>query len=63
MIEAKSGRTMMALAWRAGLSARFGLDLQRDISRVPPAALLYARDGLEFPLTIAEMKAQLAIFE
>ncbi|MPY71243.1 MAG: DUF2336 domain-containing protein [Alphaproteobacteria bacterium] len=63
MIMAKSGRTMMALAWRAGLSARFGLDLQRDISRVPPAALLYARDGLEFPLTIAEMKAQLAIFE
>ena len=63
MVRAASGRTMMALAWRAGLSARFGLDLQRDLARIPPPALLYARDGLEFPLTIAEMKAQLALFE
>jgi hypothetical protein len=63
MVEAKSARTMMALAWRANLSARFGLDMQRDLARIPHNALLNARDGLEFPMTIAEMKEQLAIFD
>lgn len=63
MVRAMSARTIMALAWRAGLSARFGLDLQRDLARIPPPGLLYARDGVEFPLTVTEMKAQLALFE
>jgi hypothetical protein len=54
---------MMALAWKAGLSARFAMDLERILARVPPRAIVNARDGLDFPFTSAEMTQHLALFD
>lgn len=62
MAAVKNGKTMMSLAWKAGLSARFGMDLQRSLARIPPRAITYARDGLDFPFTPAEMNGHLALF-
>ena len=63
MVAVKNGKTMMALAWKAGLSARFAMDLQRSLAHIPPPAIINARDGLDFPFTPAEMTQHLALFE
>ena len=63
MVAIRNGKTMMALAWKAGLSARFAMDLERTLARVPPRAIVNARDGLDFPFTSAEMTKHLALFE
>ena len=63
MVAIRNGKTMMALAWKAGLSARFAMDLERTLARVPPRAIVNARDGLDFPFTPGEMTRHLALFE
>jgi uncharacterized protein (DUF2336 family) len=63
MVTVKNGRTMMALAWKAGLSARFGMELQRTLAHIAPPFIVNARDGLDFPFTPAEMNEQLALFD
>jgi len=63
MVVVRNGKTMMALAWKAGMSARFAMDLQRTLARIPPPSLVNARDGLDFPFTPAEMTKHLALFE
>lgn len=63
MVKSRSGRTMMALSWKAGHSARFGLDLQRSLARIPPPKILNARGGFDYPMDETEMKEQLSIFK
>jgi uncharacterized protein (DUF2336 family) len=63
MVAVRNGKTLMALAWKAGLSARFAMDLERTLARVPPRAIVNARDGLDFPFTPAEMTQHLALFD
>jgi uncharacterized protein (DUF2336 family) len=62
VFEAKSAKAITALAWRAGLSMRLALQLQRDIARIEPRALLNARNGFEYPLTQEEMDWHLEFF-
>jgi len=62
MIAARSPRTMVALAWKAGLGARCALDLQRQLARIPPGKLIHARNGTDFALNPAEMNEQIAMF-
>ncbi len=62
MADAGSARTMVALSWKAGLSARFALDLQRSLARIPHTKVINARNGLDYALTPAEMTEQLALF-
>lgn len=62
IFEAKSAKAVTALAWRAGLSMRLALQLQRDIARIEPRQLLNARDGFEYPLTQDEMDWHLDFF-
>jgi uncharacterized protein (DUF2336 family) len=62
IFEAKSAKAVTALAWRAGLSMRLALQLQRDIARIEPRQLLNARDGFEYPLTQEEMDWHLEFF-
>lgn len=61
IVAAKSPRTMMALAWRAKLGARFAMELQKRLAHIPPHEVLNARDGLDYPLTVQEMKGALAM--
>lgn len=63
MVDVESPRTMVALAWKAGLTARFAMDLQRQLARIPYRKVINARDGVDFALSRNEMTEQLALFD
>ena len=62
IVTAKSPRSMTALAWKAGFTARFAMELQKRLSRIPPPSILNARDGIDFALTKGQMVQQLSMF-
>lgn len=64
MLTAQSPKAIMALTWRAGLSPRFGLQIQRSkLGKIGPRQLLYPKDGGDhFPQSDAEMQWQLEFF-
>ena len=63
MVNIESARTVVALAWKAGLTARFAMDLQRQLARIPHQKVINARNGLDFALGPKEMTKQLALFD
>jgi uncharacterized protein (DUF2336 family) len=63
IITGQSARGTTALAWKAGLSMRIAIDLQKHLARVPAAQLLYAREGVHFPMSPADMEWQLEFFD
>lgn len=52
-------RPIVALCWKAGLSMRLALRLQKEIGRVPARELLYPRDGVDYPLPTEDIQWQL----
>lgn len=62
MVFSGSARTITALCWKAGLTMRFALDVQRRIGRIPPKSLLYAREGMDYPFSPQDMTDQLGLF-
>ena len=63
MVRVKSVKTIVALAWKAKFSARFAMDLQRDLAFIAPNKIMNARDGIDFPMHTDDMEYQLSIFE
>jgi uncharacterized protein (DUF2336 family) len=63
MVNVQNARTMMALAWKAGLTARFAMDLQRQLAGIVPHKVMNARDGVDYPMSTSEMEEQLALFD
>lgn len=63
MVETRSAKAVTALVWRAGLTMRYALDLQRELAKIPHAELLYPRNGSDFPLTKEEMDWQIGFFQ
>ncbi len=59
IFDLKTGKPIVALTWRAKLSMRFALRLQKEIGHVQPKDLVYPRDGTDYPLTHDEMVWQL----
>ena len=64
MLSSGSPKAIMALTWRANLTPRFGLQIQRSkIGKISPRQLLYPKGTDEhFPQTEAEMNWQLEFF-
>jgi uncharacterized protein (DUF2336 family) len=63
MVDVESARTVVALAWKAGLTARFAMDLQRQLAHIPHQKVINARNGLDFALGPKEMTEQLSLFD
>ncbi len=63
MVKVQNARTMMALSWKAGFTARFAMDLQRQLAGIPPHKIMNARDGVDYPMRTDEMEEQLALFD
>ena len=63
MVKVKSVKTIVSLAWKAGFSARFAVDLQRDLAFIPPKQIINARDRIDFPMRTDDVESQLLIFE
>jgi hypothetical protein len=62
IVASKSPKAVTALAWKAKFPMRFALDAQRRLAGIGPGSLLYARDGVDYPLTPTEMNWHLGLF-
>ncbi len=59
IFEMNKAKPIVALAWRADLSMRTALQLQKELGQVPPTELLYPRGGVGYPLTDDDLEWQL----
>ncbi len=59
IIDLKAPKAIISLAWKAKLSMRMALQLQKDLVKVPHKDLIYPKDGTEYPFDAAEMEWQL----
>ena len=62
LLASKNGRAVAALAWRAGLSMRTALAMQTDLAYIPPDRYLSARNGVDYPLSPAELEREASFF-
>ena len=63
MVQVKSARTIVALSWKGGFTARFALDLQTQLANIQPINIINARDGVDYALSISEIEEQLSLFD
>lgn len=63
ILESGSAQAVTALVWHAGLSMRVAFKLQGQIMRLSGGALLYPRNGTDFPLSEQEMRWQLQFWK
>ncbi|HYM33247.1 MAG TPA: DUF2336 domain-containing protein, partial [Candidatus Cybelea sp.] len=62
IIDAQSPKGMTALVWKAGLSMRTAMRLQLRLAMIAPKAVMNARDGVDFPISEADMEWQIGYF-
>lgn len=62
VLESRSGKAITALSWKAGLSMRTALTIQREIGQVPSGDICLARNGVDFPMDEEEMNWHLQFF-
>ena len=59
MLTVARPETVTVLAWKADFSMRTAMQLQLRIARVRPQGMLNARNGIDYPMTEAELKKEL----
>jgi len=59
IFEVKAPKSIVALCWRAGLSMRLALHVQKELGHIQPKDLIYPRDGTDYPLSKEQMQWQL----
>lgn len=59
VMEARSAKPIVALCWKAGVSMRTALTLQRDLAQISGKGLLYPKDGTDYPMNTGEIEWQL----
>jgi uncharacterized protein (DUF2336 family) len=62
MMHAGAARPIIALCWKAGMPMRLAVTLQRDVAKLAPKDMTYARGGTDYPLTEDEIRWQLEFF-
>jgi uncharacterized protein (DUF2336 family) len=55
----RAPKPIVALCWKAGLSMRMALQLQKEMGQVQPRDLVYPKDGSDYPLSEEELRWQL----
>lgn len=63
IVAAQSARAMCALAWKAGLSAAFALELQLRLASVPADGAIAPEPGDGYAIDEEEMQWQLGMFD
>jgi len=61
-VNMQHAKALMSFIWRGGLSAKFGLEVQKRMAKMAGQKILYPRNGDDFPLTEREMLWQLELF-
>jgi uncharacterized protein (DUF2336 family) len=59
VFDMQSPKPIVALCWKASLSMRMALQLQKEIGRVDPKQLLYPKGGTDYPLSEKDLNWQL----
>jgi hypothetical protein len=59
IIDMQAPKALIALSWKAGLSARFALQLQKTVGRIQPKEMIYPKDGSDYALSKEEIDWQL----
>jgi uncharacterized protein (DUF2336 family) len=62
IVASKSPKALTALAWKGKFTMRFAVELQTRLAGIGPTSLIYARDGIDYPLTPHEMNWHLHMF-
>lgn len=62
VIAARSAKGITALAWKSGLTARFGVKLQMRLAHIAANEVLNAKNGVDYPLAPDEMDKLLRFF-
>ena len=60
--SAQSAKGITALAWKAGFSMRFAVQLQTRFAHVGIGEVLNAKDGVDYPLSKDEMEWLMEFF-
>jgi uncharacterized protein (DUF2336 family) len=59
IIAMHAPKPILAICWKAGLSMRIALQMQKELAQVPPPELIYPRGGTDYPLDKKELEWQL----
>jgi uncharacterized protein (DUF2336 family) len=62
IVLGKSAKALVALAWKGKFPMRFALEAQRRLALIPHSALIYARNGIDYPFSPQEMNRHLGLF-
>ncbi len=62
IVETRSAKGVMAMAWKAGLSMRLATDLQSKFAGISNGKLINPRNGFDYPLNEEELEAELEFF-
>lgn len=62
MLRNDSGKAVVTLCWKAGLTMQIAVSIQRRIARLPPKAMIHDPGGGKFPLSQSELDWYLDYF-
>lgn len=63
ILASRSARVVTSLAWKAGCSTRFAMQIQQQLGGIPPKQLLHAVSDGKYPMGDEEMLLQLELFQ
>lgn len=63
ILTSRSAKGVTALAWKAGCSMRFAMQIQQQLGGIPPQQLLHAVNGSDYPMGDDEMLLQLDLYQ
>ena len=62
MLGSGSSKAVTSLCWKAGMSMRMAVSLQRKVAHIRPNSMLHPRSGNQFPLTEDDMEWQIEFY-
>ncbi len=62
VLASQSAKAATALAWAAGLDMRTAIQIQLRVAKIPPTAVMNAKDGVDYPLSEDELRWHVDLF-
>ena len=62
VLDSQSAKAITALTWAAGFSMRTASQIQLRVAKIAPKMVLYAKGGVDYPLTPDELKLHVDLF-
>lgn len=62
ILKSRNAKVVTALCWKAKISMRTAIKMQKDVALVSPREIVNARDGVEYPFSDKDMEWQLSFF-